>query len=379
MMKAHNSAIMRESNQRLLVNLIRKKPLSRAELARTMGLSRAAVTILADSLIEKGVIVNGEVVKSEAGRRPTLLHLNPDAFVSIGVDLCREGCEILLTDFSGKEIFGKKMDFLETADKSTALICEEITHALDQVSGGAEALGLCICAPGPIDSAKGLILNPSGLSLFHNYDIKRAFSSRYPFPVYLEKDTNALAVAEKNRSDMRGDMLFLLADHGIGCSIMKDGRLFLGRDGAGGELGHTTVDINGALCDCGNVGCAELYASIPATLKKANVSSWQDLIRRARGGERGALNALREQGKILSALCVNAVNLFELLNVILGGELVEAGFVLNDMIQSALDRSAFSRNVHEDRVYSSQLGKNARAYAAAITALEYYFHEGTYI
>ena len=370
---------MRESNRRLIVDLIRKKPLSRADLARAMGLSRAAVTILTDSLIEQGIIINGEAVKSDSGRRPTLLHLNPNAFISIGVDLCREGCEIMLTDFSGKEISKKQMNFLDNAEKTVSLICEEITLALANTSNRAAILGLCICTPGPIDSAKGLILNPSGFSLFHNYDIKRAFSRRFPFPVYLEKDTNVLAIAEKRREDIQGDLLFLLADHGIGCSIIKDGHLFLGRDGMGGELGHTTVDINGPLCVCGNVGCAELYASIPATLKKAKAKSWDDLIANAQGGDRRATEALREQGKILSALCVNAANLFEPHNIILGGNLVKAEFVLRDMIQNALDHSAFSRSMHEFRVYSSCLGENARAYAAAMTVLEYYFNGGMHL
>ena len=379
MIKAHNSAIMRESNQRLIVDMIRKKPLSRADLSRAMGLSRAAVTILTDSLIEQGIIMNGDVVKSGSGRRPTLLQLNPNAFISIGIDLSRDGCEILLTDFSGNEIFGKKMDFLESAEKTVALICEEISLALTNGINSATPLGICICAPGPIDSEKGMILNPSGLSLFHNYNVKHAFSSRFALPVYLEKDTNVLALAEKNRNNVQGDMLFLLADHGIGCSIIKNGHLFTGRDGMGGELGHTTVDINGPTCACGNVGCAELYASIPAIVQKAGASSWNDLICKAENGDQKAMTALREQGKILSVLCINAVNLFEPLNIVLGGELTNADFVLKEMIESALDRAAFSRKVHQFHVYSSCLGKNARAYAAAMTALEYYFNGGMHL
>lgn len=379
MIKAHNSAIMRESNQRLIVDMIRKKPLSRADLSRAMGLSRAAVTILTDSLIEQGIIMNGEVIKSGSGRRPTLLQLNPNAFISIGIDLSRDGCEILLTDFLGKEIFRKKTDFLENAGKTISLICDEIELALSGVNNGATVLGLCVCAPGPIDSAKGMILNPSGLSMFHNYNIKSALSCRFPFPVYLEKDANALAIAEKKREDIQGDLLFILADHGIGCSIIKDGHLFLGRDGMGGELGHTTVDINGPTCICGKVGCAELYASIPATLKKADAKSWEDLTSKARSGDERSLNYLKDQGEILSVLCVNAANLFEPHNIIVGGNLIEADFVLIEMIQKALDHSAFSRNMHGFRVYSSCLGKNARAYAAAMTALEYYFNGGMYL
>ena len=374
MVKANNSALMRQTNQRMIVDLIRKKPRSRADITRATGLSRAAVTLLTNSLIEQGIIVNGGAVRSETGRRPTLLHLNSRAFISIGVDLSREGCEILLSDFSGNEIFCKKIGLLESADETVAFLCDEITLALKEFGQGATALGVCVCAPGPLDPNKGVIFNPPGLPLFHGYDIKGAFSSRLSLPIYLEKDTNALAIAEKNRSDIHGDMLFLLADHGIGCSIVKDGRLFTGRNGMGGELGHTTVDVNGDTCTCGNVGCAELYASIPATVRRARASSWEELIRSARNGEREATEALREQGRILSALSVGAVNLFEPDVIVLGGRLTEADFILNEMIEDALARSAFSRKVHEFRVCSSSLGENARAYAAAMTALEHYFN-----
>ena len=377
MTKANNSAAMRENNMRVIVNLVRKRPQSRADIARVTGLSRAAVTILTDALVENGILINGDAVKSEAGRRPTLLQLNPGAFVSVGIDLCREGFGFLLSDFSGNILFKEKTDFLETADQTVDRLCDRIRLALDAIQGGASVLGVCICAPGPIDTKEGKILTPSGLALFHNYNIKHEVESRLSFPTYLEKDTNALAIAEKNREELCGDLLFLLADHGIGCSIIKDGHLFVGRDGLGGELGHTTVDLNGPICSCGNVGCAELYASVPATVQCAEESDWESLIAKAKSGNAKAVEALQKQGRILSALCVNAVNLFEPRNVVLGGKLAAADFVLNPMIQAALNRSAFSRNVHGYFVCSSCLGENARAYAAAMTAAEYYFNGGS--
>ena len=376
---ANNSAAMRESNQRRIVNLIRQKPMSRADIARETGLSRAAVTILTDSLINDGIVINGEAVKSESGRRPTLLRLNPCAFLSVGVDLCREGCEVLICDFSGNKILEAHVPYMETADQTVVRVCNDILEARRALSFSAPVLGVCVCAPGPIDSVGGEILTPSGLSLFHNYNVKRAFSERLDLPVYLEKDTNVLALAEKNREGVSGDLMLLLADHGIGCAFVKDGHLFCGRDGMGGELGHTTVDVNGPLCPCGNVGCAELYASIPATVKGSGADDWDHLINDAKSGEEKALFALREQGRIRSSLCITAANVFEPDTIVLGGRLSDAEFILKEIIQNALDRAAFSRNMHRFRVQFSRLGEHARAYAAAITAIEYYFNGGTHL
>ena len=184
MTQANNAAVMREANKRHIINLIRKKSQSRADIARATGLSRAAVTILTDSLVEQGILINGEAVKSDLGRRPTLLHLNPDAFVSIGVDLCRDGCGILMTDFAGNILFEKKSALLESADQTIDLICHEIRLAQKDL-GDRSVLGVCVCAPGPIDTAEGKILTPSGRTCFHNYHIKNALSARLPFPIYL--------------------------------------------------------------------------------------------------------------------------------------------------------------------------------------------------
>lgn len=374
MSKANNSIIMRRNNMDLIVDLVRKKPLSRADIARMTGLTRAAVTILTDALIEKGVLLSGDVVKSQSGRRPTLLQINPDVYVCIGVDLSREGCELCFLDFSGRKIFGQSIDYAKTAKETTKIICETIKKELGKVK--SEVLGVCVCAPGPIDSQNGVILNPSGLELFHYYDIKRAMESELLMSVLLEKDTNVLAIAENTNMCECDDMLFLLADHGIGCSIVKNGQLFAGRDGMGGELGHTTVDINGPACSCGNNGCAELYASIPATVKKSGYETWEELVSEAKKGENKAQNALKEQARILGALCVNAANVFEMNNIVLGTKLSKAEFIFKNQIEEILNTRAFSRNVHRFHVWASQLGENARAYSSAITVVENYFNKG---
>ena len=374
MTKANNSISMREKNRLSILNLIRKNPISRADISRETELTRAAVTIITDALIEEGIIKCGEAVKSEYGRRPTMLYLNPEAYISVGIDISRDGCYVAFTDFLGNHIFGDKIEFLKSANDTVNRICDVISTELSNHDYMARALGVCVCAPGPIDFKSGVILNPTGLEHFHGYNILDALASKIALPIYLEKDANVLAIAEKNREDIRGDMLLLLADHGIGCSVIKDGRVFRGRDGMGCEIGHTTIDISGDVCPCGNVGCAELYASIPATVKRAGTKSWDDLIECAKAGDPISQDALKCQGKILSTLCINAVNLFEVDNIVLGGRLAKGDFVLKPIIDETLKKAAFSRRIHEYKISSSSLGKGARAYAAAVTVTEKYFN-----
>ena len=105
MNKPNNSSLMKAQNRSLCLSLIRQEPLSRAELARKTGLTRAAVSIIVDGLLNEGVIIEGDAVKSLNGRHPTLLHLNPTAFYILGIDILRDGWLLVLTDFVGNNNF----------------------------------------------------------------------------------------------------------------------------------------------------------------------------------------------------------------------------------------------------------------------------------
>ena len=366
MSKANNSILMKEQNRAHVLRLIRQNPVSRAELARQTGLTRAAVSIIVDKLIEEKLIYEGEEVKSSLGRHPVLLNLNTDAFYAYGVDLTRDGYYLTLCNFKGEIVKKIFSGFLES-DEATVDAIVKILENYEKASG------IGVSAPGPLDSEEGIILEPPRFEHFKNFNIKRALEEKLKIPVFLEKDTNALALTEKNLTQ-KDNFLYLLADHGLGGALIKDGALFKGARGAGCEIGHVTLNVNGEKCSCGNNGCACLYASVQVAVRKAGKSTFGEVCDSAFNGERRAVEALEEQAKFLGHALVTFVNLFEPERIILGGELKKAVYFQKPIIEKILKTHCMSRANNDIIIEGSEISD--RALSPAQMVLENYFTKG---
>lgn len=363
--KANNSNLMKAQNRAHVLRLIRQKPLSRADIARLTGLTRAAVSIIVDKLIKEKLIIEGEAVKSLSGRHPVLLHLNTDAFCVYGIDVTRDGLFLTLCNFKGeitKKIF---VGFLKTE--------EETINAIAEIFKKYEkAIGVGVSSPGPINVEEGIILQPPNFDYFNNFNIKKALEEKLNVPVFLEKDTNALALLEKNLTQ-KDNFLYLLADHGLGGAFIKDGTLFKGVKGAGCEIGHVTLNVNGQKCSCGNNGCACLYTSVQAIMKKAGKSTYDEVCNSAFNGERNSIEALEYQANFLGHALVTFVNLFEPERIILGGEMKKAVYFLKPEIERVLEKHRLSKG---NKIIIEGSEVVDRASSPAQMVLENYFTKG---
>ncbi len=369
MTKPNNASLMKAQNRSLCLSLIRQEPISRAELARKTGLTRAAVSIIIDGLLSEGIIKEGDAIKSQNGRHPTLLHLNELAFFTIGIDISRDGWLVVLTDFTGNIIKSSVGDFLETEDATILNIKKEINQLKNEYNN---ILGIGIIAPGPVDAKNGVILNPPDLKIFNNFNIVEAIKNATGIDnICFEKDTNAFALAEKVISK-RDNFLYLLADSGLGGAFIKDGLLFKGANGFGCEIGHISLDINGESCFCGNRGCAELYTANPRIAKRGNQKDYFTLCKKAKEGDTLSCEALKYQGKILGQTLVSFMNLFEPQSIVLGGDLINGAFITIKEIQKVLKACALSRNENEVNICTSSLKENLRAVACANLVVENY-------
>lgn len=104
-MRAINASVMRQVNQTLLLNRIRTRPISRAELAEETGLTRASVTQIVEELINAGLVIETSMVeRSRLGRRSTQLAINPGAGYVFGVMMRPLGCTVGTTDMLGRTL-----------------------------------------------------------------------------------------------------------------------------------------------------------------------------------------------------------------------------------------------------------------------------------
>jgi glucokinase len=123
-----------------------------------------------------------------------------------------------------------------------------------------------VTAPGTVDFDQGVLHQPPNLhgpGWDDGVPLARLLADRLDWPVFLENDANAAAYGEWRHGAGVGlrDMIYLTVSTGIGAGLILNGQLYRGADGAAGELGHMTIDVNGPLHNCGMVGCLEVLAS----------------------------------------------------------------------------------------------------------------------
>ena len=268
-MEGKNSAYTKSYNRRRVLSLLQCAPLSRAELSRQMGLTRAAISLITEELISEGLIRESKEAQQSSGpgRAPTNLQLCDGVLFAVGVSLSRSGVLVGLEDLKGNVLCQ-----LEVEQQTP----EGLITAIRQVIGNTQKiLGIGVSSPGPVDSVNGKILNPPNFPHWSNYSIGEILGNAFSLPVYLEKDANAAALYNRRNGDFeeKDDFLLLYMGGGIGSGIISQGRLLRHC-----ELGHTSICHDGPVCSCGNRGCLEAYASIDSILKNHPCDSWETLM-----------------------------------------------------------------------------------------------------
>jgi predicted NBD/HSP70 family sugar kinase len=379
---AANAAGMKLHNRRIVLNLIRKNPVSRADLAKKTGLTRAAVSLIVDELIQDRIVVESGPGESVSGRKPILLDLNRDTLYSLGVHIYREGTYAGVVDINGRLIAEEQITF-EQAECGTDGI-GDIVSACKRLMDSAEigirnCIGIGVSAPGPVDTVTGTILNPPNLDRWQNTDVVTDLKKQFGLPVVLENDASARTLAEKSygRGGSFRNWLLLLAGAGIGGGIIVNERLYKGVNGFGNEIGHTTVQIDGEKCGCGNTGCLELYASISELLKQCrksgkDVRAWKEIVDAAET-DGWYKEVIRKEAGYLAAGIINIMNILELEAVILAGDITYKPELLLKSIKEIVYNRAITRNVRNYPIIMSDFADSRGIVSAASAAMERYF------
>jgi glucokinase len=261
-------------------------------------------------------------------------------------------------------------------------------EALDQARSGVSAsvaasiAGIGISSPGPVDPARGIIVEPPNLGPgFRNVMIAQDLGGAQGLPAFLERDTNVAALGEHAFGAARGvdDFIYLTVSTGVGGAIVSGGRLLRGPDGLAGELGHVPVSMSGPRCGCGGVGHVEAYASGTALAKEARALvansgsaflldrsrriggasqlSAKDVADGALAGDRACRDLMDRARRAVAVACVGYVNAFNPHRIVIGGSIAEAeGERMLAPIREAIAREAFEVMARNVRVVPAALG-----------------------
>ncbi|WP_374643131.1 ROK family protein [Tabrizicola sp.] len=313
----------------------------RVQVAKDLGVSPASVTTITSELIEAGLIEEVAAPREgEAGRgRPAVaLGVRAGAYRVAGMKLSDREHTAVLVDFAGNLIADDVIP-RRPGPMSLTEILDAIEALLDRVCAKAglprEALSAVgIGVPGFVDSAEGTVLWSSVLA-DRPVPLAAAAGARLGLPVTIDNDANLVALAELWFGAGRGlsDFAVVTIEHGVGMGFVMNHRIYRGAQRLGLELGHTKVQLDGALCRCGQRGCLEAYVADYALAREASTAlNWghkesqpinvllESLYDHAKAGNATAKSIFRRAGRYLAVGLANVVNLFDPALIILSGE-----------------------------------------------------------
>ena len=371
---ARNAEYTKEYNRKMFLRLLRAKPMSRAEIARQMGLTRSAASLIADELLEAGIIAESSACETQRGRTPVPLVLRADAGCAVGVYLNRDGCTIGAVDFAGG-VFAKRRIRLESgAPEGLNALAEEIKAIIRETNLPREKIiGVGVSAPGPLDGERGMIINPPRFDLWHNTEITGILSSNLDLPVYLENNATSLAQYNLDKPEANGsrNFLLLLVDSGVGSGIIADGQALKGAGSFTGELGHVTINYRGKKCACGNRGCLEAYAAIPNLLEGTRFESWKQVTDES-DNESDARDLIKLEAEYLASGIASMANVISIDTVLLAGDLLYGSEKLIPIMEKGINSRILRRNSIPVRVLPSCAGEDVNVKSAADIVFERY-------
>lgn len=269
----------------------------------------------------------------------------------------------------------------------------EVVAELDSCRGArrSDVVGVGIGCPGPLDLERGLVLSTPNLG-WSNYPIRERIARGLDLPATLDNDANCATFGEWWQGAGRGvaGLAGLTLGTGIGGGLVLDGRLVRGASGTAGEFGHTTIDLAGRRCACGNYGCLEAYASGPniaARAREGILAGYESaLVDLVEGdveritaltvydaillGDRLAQEVMLETAKVLGAGVANIVNMFNPEMIVIMGGVTRAGEHLFAPLRAEVRRRAFPSAVDACRIVPGQLEAPGVVGAAGVFVFE---------
>ena len=387
---------IRDNNLSQVFRIIhRQGPISRASLVRNTGLSATTISAIISDLLESGFIHEVGEGKSSGGRRPIMLQLEQESKKIIGVDMGAAHIETIISNLYGKVIRKKicKFDVAHHPIKAMDIIKNHIAELMEEEGLLiSDILGLGFAVPAPLEGENMDLLSPVILPEWKNIRILNELDTYNKLPIYIENDANAGAMAEKwwgSGGDVK-NMVYIKIGTGVGSGLIVENKIYRGAGGTAGEIGHTTINIHGPLCRCGNHGCMESYVGIPGIIKSIygkfdqypdtrinqQEPSIEDIILAAKHDDPLALDIVSEAGKNLGIAIANFLNLMNPELVVLGGDLVEAGAPFINAVRKAAFNRSISKAANEVKITTSELKDDVVAIGAATLVVYYAFLPG---
>jgi glucokinase-like ROK family protein len=393
-----NRQLSRAINRSTVLNIIKDEgAASRTDIVRLSGLSPATVSEITADLIAEELIYEKEAGDSTGGRPPILLALNQSAAYVVGLKLAEQQISAALTDIEATilctlTVPATGVTLVEQAVASLTRVVEQIIASASVPRERVTGVGIGLA--GVIDAEQG-VCRYSPILDWRDVPLKQMTEKQIGIPVYIDNDVNTLVMAEKWFGAGQGvdDFLVVTVGRGVGLGIVVNGQFYRGTRGGGGEFGHTVIDPNGPLCDCGKHGCLEAHVADPALVRAAReaaargeldgVDPGELTVERvaelAWAGNERIQDIFAQAGRILGMGIASLINIFNPALIIVSGEGVRAGDLLFEPMREAVTQYVFDGLVDDTEIVIQKWDDEAWAWGAASLVLQEIFKSPVHI
>lgn len=308
----------------------------------------------------------------------------------IGIDLGGTNIAAGIVDEKGKIIAQGSVPTLSERHyseivKDMADLCKKLISDNGFNLNDIKAIG--IGSPGSIDNKNGVVVYANNIKM-DNAPIAAELKKYIDLPINIENDANAAAYGEYviNGGGV-DDFVFITLGTGVGGGVIINKKIYRGFNGAGGELGHTTLIHNGELCTCGNKGCWEAYASVTALIRQtkeaieknpdslmAKIASEEGKVsgrtafEAAKKGDKAAQEVVDKYIAYVADGIMGMINIFQPEKLVIGGGISKEGDYLLKPIIEHVNKYGYNKYMTKTEISIATLFNDAGIIGAALSA-----------
>lgn len=370
-------SFLRQFHASQIFHAIRAQPgVSQRELSELTGCDKSTVSVIIKRFEGIGLVERTMGASSGRRGRPSeSLRISELSGLLMGVHLEFECLRFVAANVDGRPFASIDRPLPTTPSElgddvrnGLEALCNEVGRSLSEI----RAVGMTL--PGLVGSAGGLA-ESSNLS-WDTVAVPDLLRTKIGAPVYVDNDSNASTLAEHLfgvAADL-SDFIMLDGSRGIGGGVFIDGRLYRGRSGFSGEMGHIKVVKDGRMCGCGAPGCLSAYICAPALVARSRrvpgISKFSDILAAAEAGNPDVRYLLEEAGQFLGVAMATLINVFDPPAIALGGIIAEIWPYIENSTRQTIQQNAMRTPAREYEIRISTISNSQIPWGGVTLALE---------
>lgn len=385
----------------VILNLIRTEEANtRLEIERVSGLGRAIVADRLATLVELGLVDEGELGPATGGRAPRNARFRGQAGLFLVTVISQSSIGIAISDLSGQLLVEhhEAADPGMSADRIIKRLKTLFDWSLEQHRQSRDIWGIGMAVGGPVVSPEGQPFTSPSLPFMPSWEgvpFVEQLVAHFEAPVWVRSNTQMMTLGELRVGGgvNARDMLFVDLSREISAGLICDGLLYRGTGGGAGMIGHiATGEEPNVICKCGNTGCLEAVAGTDAIVRTAlqavqnGQSPYLSEILAANGeitavdvgtaaimGDAFCAELLSRCGRLIGSTLAALTNSFNPSLIVLGGGLAQNSDILLAAIREAVYRKSHPLVSRDLRIVRSQMGSSSALVGSAFSLVDEIF------